>query len=85
MKYVTTNIRLPEDLWRSLKIEAARQGKRLADIIRERVQLSQKTKTAKGKAPKSLCGILKGIEISDSLIEEAKRSLFPPPEKFLDK
>ena len=81
MRYVTTNIRLPEDLWKEMKIEAARQGKRLADIIRGRLMSALPARKATQKKPRSLCGILKGVEIPESLFEEAKRSLFPPPEE----
>lgn len=85
MKYITTNIRLPEDLWKALKMEAAEQGKRFAEVVRERLLTSSRfRKKEKKRKPKSLCGILRGIEIPDSLIEEAKQSLFPPPEKFRD-
>lgn len=82
MKYVTTNIRLPEDLWKSLKIEAAHQGKRLAEIIRTRLTLSIAMKKERKKKPKSLCGIWKGVDIPENWREEAKKSIFPPPEKF---
>ena len=85
MKYVTTNIRLPEDLWKSLKIEAAHQGKRLAEIIRTRLTLSIAMKKERKKKPKSLYGILKGVDITVEDIEEAKHALFPPPEEFFSK
>lgn len=83
MRYVTTNVRLPVDLWKALKMEAAHQGKRLAEVIREGLAraLTMKRGVRRPKT-KRLCGIWKGVNIPDSLIEEAKRSLFPPPEKF---
>jgi len=85
MKFVTTNIRLPEDLWKALKMEAVHQGKRFAEIVRELLTSALKNQRKEPrKKPKSLCGILKGVEIPDELIEEAKRSLFPPPERYLD-
>ncbi|MBI4374085.1 MAG: hypothetical protein HY542_04325, partial [Deltaproteobacteria bacterium] len=75
---------LPEELWRELKMEAARQGKRFTEIVRQRLAAAHfSIKKQKPKKQRSLCGILKGVDIPDSLIEEAKRSLFPPPEKFL--
>lgn len=75
-KYVTTNIRLPEDLWKELKMEAMHQGKRLSQVIRERLKNFSKALPLKKNKKDPLCGILKGIEIPDSLIEEAKRSVF---------
>lgn len=82
MRYVTTNIRLPEDLWKDLKIEAAENKKRLAEIIRARLKLSGGM-DKKHRQQKSLAGLWKGLDIPDSAIEEAKRSLFPDPIKFL--
>lgn len=37
MDYVTTNIRLPEDIYLQLKQEAAKQRKTLSVVIRERL------------------------------------------------
>lgn len=82
MRYVTTNIRLPEDLWKDLKIEAAENKKRLAEIIRARLKLSGGM-DKKHRKQKSLAGLWKGLDIPDSAIEEAKKSLFPDPIKFL--
>ena len=85
MRYVTTNIRLPEELWKSLKMEAAHQGRRLSEIIRQRLAFSLSYKKMK-KTPakvRSLRGVWKGVEISEELIQEAKQSLFPHAEKFL--
>ena len=78
MRYVTTNIRLPEDLWKSLKMEAAHHRKRLSEIIRERLKKSFSLfSDPSGRKPKSLYGLWKGVKITDADIEEAKRSLFP--------
>ena len=77
MRYVTTNIPLPENLLKALKIDAARQGKRMAEVVRGRLIVSLSAKGAKRKKKKSLYGLWKGVDIPDSLIEEAKRSLFP--------
>lgn len=77
MRYVTTNIRLPEDLWKSLKLDAALQGKRLSQIIRERVtahRVKIKKKSSHKKA--SLCGLWRGFEISDSLMDKAQEAIF---------
>lgn len=83
MRYVTTNIRLPEDLWKSLKMDAARRGQRLSEVIRARLSLVAPPKEKKRGSHKSLYGLWKDVEIPDSAIEEAKKSLFPDPEKFL--
>lgn len=81
MRYVTTNIRLPEDLWESLKVEAARNRKKMAEIIRERLSLS--AGRGKKRRQKSLSGVWQGLDIPDSAVQKAKRSLFPDPAKFL--
>ena len=84
MKYVTTNIRLPEDLWRSLKTEATHQRKRFSQIVRERLVFfaSSHGKKIRSKG-KSLRGLWKGAAIPDALIEKSKKALFPSPKKFL--
>ena len=83
---MTTNIRLPFDLWKTLKLEAAERGKRFSEIVRERLSaspLKARSKKGKLKIQKSLYGIWAGAEIPDSAFKEAKASLFPPPEKFI--
>ena len=82
MRYVTTNIRLPEDLWKSLKREAADQGKRLSQIIREKVIFSGLKMRKKSRSSNSLCGVWKGTDISENLIQEAKQSLFSGQKKI---
>lgn len=80
MRYVTTNIRLPEPLWKSLKIEAAREGKRLAEVIRERlIHFASKRPVRTPRA--SLRGIWKGVKISDRLIDEAQGAIFTSTKK----
>lgn len=37
MNWITTNLRLPEDLYMDLKMKAAKERKSLADVIRERL------------------------------------------------
>ena len=37
MNWITTNIRLPEDLYMDLKMKAARQRKSVAAVIREKI------------------------------------------------
>ena len=82
MRYVTTNIRLPEELWKTLKREAMERGLRLSEIIRRRLRSSFSIKKKPTEKPRSLLGILKDVDIPDSAIEEAKRALFPPLEKY---
>lgn len=43
MNWVTTNIRLPEDTYMELKIEAAKRRKSIAAIIRERINRKNKS------------------------------------------
>ena len=76
MKYVTTNIRLPEPLWQSLKMEAAREGKRLSEIIRERLSGIGVSMLARARTkPRAVRGLWKDIDISDALILDAQRAL----------
>lgn len=37
MNWITTNLRLPEDLYMELKLKAARERKSVAAVIRERL------------------------------------------------
>lgn len=37
MKWVTTNIRFPEDMYMDLKLEAARNRKSFAELVREKI------------------------------------------------
>jgi|GraSoiStandDraft_16_1057320.scaffolds.fasta_scaffold325323_3 hypothetical protein len=37
MNYIQTNIRLPEDLYMQLKIEAAQRRKSVGEVVRERL------------------------------------------------
>ena len=85
MRYVTTNIRLPEELWKNLKMEAVECGKRFSEIVRQRLaeSWSRRRKTPARKN-RSLCGIWKGVVVPDKFFEEAKKSLFPPVDKFLN-
>lgn len=77
MNWITTNIRFPEDLYMTLKAEAARQRVSVAAIIRQRV-----TETKK-RTPAQVARIMRsikklaaenarqnpGISFSDKLIE----------------
>ena len=44
MNYITTNIRLPEDLYLELKLEAAQMRKSLAELVRERITAKKVSK-----------------------------------------
>ncbi|EKD62782.1 MAG: hypothetical protein ACD_52C00057G0002 [uncultured bacterium] len=59
MNWVTTNIRLPEDLYVDLKILAAKRRKSVAAIIRER--LFAKTMTSSKRWPQDYLANLKGL------------------------
>lgn len=82
MRHVTTNIRLPEDLWRALKMQAAREGKRMAEIIRERLVRYSAPRQRGLQKRKLLRGLWKGVSIPDRLIAEAKNSLYAGRHKF---
>lgn len=52
MNWITTNLRLPEDLYMDLKMKAVRERKSLADVIREK--LGAEGSFAKNNAKKVL-------------------------------
>lgn len=75
MKYVTTNIRLPEPLWQSLKLEAVREGRRLSEIIRDRLSGIGVRMLARARTkPRTVRGLWKNVDIGDDLISDAKRT-----------
>lgn len=49
MNWITTNLRLPEDLYMDLKMKAARERKSVAAIIREKLTRNTKINNKKGK------------------------------------
>lgn len=67
MKYVTTNLRLPEPLWAALKQEALRRRVRLAEVIREK--LGFKKSDAKASAVR---GLWSKTTISEKDFKEAR-------------
>lgn len=84
MRYVTTNIRLPEALWKSLKMEAMERGQRFSEVVRERLgQSLSRGRPRRIREAKSLYGIWRGAGIPDIAIDEAAKSLFPGPERLL--
>lgn len=79
MKWVTTNIRFPEDMYMDLKLEAAKNRKSVAQVVREKIvkkQISTKKKKDVEKMLKELDKIAEkvakqnpGISLSEKLIE----------------
>lgn len=49
MNWITTNIRIPEDQYMELKMQAARERKSVAHIIRDRITDRKSVKTKKKK------------------------------------
>lgn len=44
MKWIATNIRFPEDMYMALKLEAAKERKSVAAVVREKVTKKKATK-----------------------------------------
>jgi len=49
MNWITTNIRLPEDLYMDLKMKAARERKSVASVIRAQLLIKEGKKAKKNK------------------------------------
>ena len=49
MNWITTNLRLPEDLYIELKIKAANERKSVAAVIREKLAEDKKIDSKEGK------------------------------------
>lgn len=49
MNWITTNIRLPEDLYMDLKMKAARERKSVAAVIRAQLLIKEGRKAKKNK------------------------------------
>ncbi|KKS84970.1 MAG: hypothetical protein UV59_C0012G0063 [Candidatus Gottesmanbacteria bacterium GW2011_GWA1_43_11] len=78
MKWITTNIRFPEDMYMELKMEAAKKRTSVADVVREKVKRRKTSKRTRDveKFMKELEKIAKendkqnpGISFSEKLIE----------------
>jgi len=78
MKWITTNIRFPEDMYMELKMEAAKKRTSLAGIVRARVQ--EKKNFGRRKSTQQLMKKFdkiareidkqnKGVSLSEKLIE----------------
>jgi len=77
MNWVTTNIRLPEDMYMELKMEAAKKRKSVAQLIRERI-VKKKTSSKKdvskliaemNKFAKKMSRKYPDLRLSEKLIE----------------
>ena len=76
MNYITTNIRLPENLYMQLKIEAAHQRKSVGAVVREKLTGKQDVKRENRmslleeleRVSKKIGGKSKGISLSQELI-----------------
>lgn len=77
MNWITTNIRFPEDLYMELKMQAARERRSVAEIVRERVvkkKITKKENVEKfmselDKVAKANAIVMKGKSLSKLLIE----------------
>ena len=77
MNWITTNLRLPEDLYMDLKMKASKERKRLADVIREKLG-AKKANTADNasrllkrmkKLGEEIAKENKGLNLTKGLIE----------------
>lgn len=66
MNWITTNLRLPEDVYMDLKMQAARRRKSVAAIIREKI-----TQPSDMKNATSLLAELQAI--SNNIVKTAKK------------
>ncbi len=77
MNWITTNIRLPEDLYMDLKIRAARERKSVAGVIREELLIKERKTTKKKKSilkrlevfRERMAGKNKGINLTQAVID----------------
>lgn len=56
MNWITTNLRLPEDLYMDLKLKAARERKSVASVIREKLGDKKKDRESYQKKLLSIKG-----------------------------
>jgi hypothetical protein len=78
MKWITTNIRFPEDMYMDLKMEAAKKRTSVAEVVRAKI-LTKKTSDKKSstevlmKKFDKIAGEIdkqnKGVNLSEKLIE----------------
>lgn len=79
MNWITTNLRIPEDIYMELKMEAARERKSVAAVIRQRLS-SKNSRQVREKETKDLLVRMEklgkkiskenpGLDLSKALIE----------------
>lgn len=77
MNWITTNIRLPEDLYMDLKMKAARERKSVAAVIRAQLLIKEENKAKKNKDllrrleafREKMAGKNKGINLTQAVID----------------
>ena len=74
MNWITTNLRLPEDLYMDLKFKAARERKSVAAVIREKLTIDTKVKNTSilrmmKKLGKEIEEDSRGLNLTKKLIE----------------
>ena len=74
MNWITTNLRLPEDLYMDLKIKAAKERKSVAAVIREKLTIGTKVKNTSilqmmKKLGKEIEEDSKGLNLTKELIK----------------
>lgn len=77
MNWITTNIRLPEDIYMEFKMQAARERKSIAEIMREKLVPKQKPSEKStrmlmkefNRVAKANARVMKGKSLSKLLIE----------------
>ena len=75
MNWITTNLRLPEDIYMDLKIKAAQERKSVAAVIREKLSEDKKEKKTENVLKmmkdlgKKIAKEHKGLNLTNGLIE----------------
>lgn len=75
MNWITTNIRLPEDVYMDLKMQAARERKSVAEIIRKKIvqpssqEGTQDLISSMRKLGARIAKKHKGLDLTKALIE----------------
>jgi hypothetical protein len=75
MNWITTNIRLPEDLYMDLKMDAAKNRKSVAAVVRDRLGAKKEKQNGKdlwkrvSLFAKELSQKNRGVSLSEKLIE----------------
>jgi plasmid stability protein len=75
MNWITTNIRLPEDIYMELKISAAEQRKSVAAVVREKLGVKKVINSKEviwnklGKFASEMTKTNPGVSLSQKLVE----------------